>query len=164
MTTATTTPRQTDLLAEGAAALAALVDGIAAQASGRHLVAFIDTMSRAVHGEENSADTYRAFYNHTGIELKRRGITWCRLDHAGKEGDRGQRGSSAKGDDVDVVWRLKAQDNGVALKRELSRMAWVPETVSFKIEDCPLRYVRIAGDWPAGTAHNTGSSCAAATP
>ena len=27
----------------------------------------------------------RAFYNHTGMELKRRGITWARLDHGGKD-------------------------------------------------------------------------------
>ena len=64
---------------------------------------------------------------HTGIELKRRGCTWLRLDHAGKESSQGQRGSSAKGDDVDLVWKLVQTENGVQLQRELARMSWVPE-------------------------------------
>lgn len=137
--------------AEGAAALADILDRLAARSPERHIVAFIDTVSRAVAGEENSADTYRAFYNHTGIELKRRGVTWCRLDHAGKDSDRGQRGSSAKGDDVDIVWKLTPTENGIVLKRELTRLPWVPERVVFRRTDYPLQYLRLAEDWPGGT-------------
>lgn len=116
-----------------------------------HLVVVIDTISRAVHGEENSADTWRGFYNCTGIELKRRGVTWVRLDHAGKDPTRDQRGSSSKGDDVDVVWKLTRTENGVTLYRDLARMAWVPEKVVFRVDDEPLTYTRLADDWPAGT-------------
>ena len=88
---------------------------------------------------------------HTGIELKRRGCTWLRLDHAGKEASQGQRGSSAKGDDVDLVWKLVQTANGVQLQRELARMSWVPESLTFKISESPLDFVRAANDWPEGT-------------
>lgn len=136
---------------EGSAALCELIDGVQREMPDSHLTVVIDTISRAVCGEENSADTFRAFYSHTGIELKRRGVTWVRLDHAGKDKGQGQRGSSGKGDDVDVVWRLSKTENGLELKRELSRMSWVPELVNFKRSDNPLTYLRMVFDWPEGT-------------
>ena len=77
----------------------------------------IDTMARAVQGEENNADTYRAFYWHTGRRLKAAGIALLRLDHQGKDANLGQRGSSAKVDDVDVVFKLT---------RTHTRVPWVP--------------------------------------
>lgn len=145
-------PRMAPLdTAEGALALTGLLDRVQAEWPGHHLVVIIDTIGRAVSGEENSADTFRAFYQYTGIELKRRGCTWLRLDHAGKESSQGQRGSSAKGDDVDLVWKLAETENGVQLQRELARMSWVPEHITFKISESPLDFVRLASDWPAGT-------------
>jgi hypothetical protein len=30
-------------------------------------------------------------------------------------------------------------------------MPWVPDKVTFQIHEAPLRYTRIAGDWPDGT-------------
>jgi hypothetical protein len=136
---------------DGALALERLLDAVQAEHPGRHLLVAIDTTSRAVVGEENASDTFRAFYSHTGIALKRRGATWARLDHAGKDTTRGQRGSSAKGDDVDVVWRLVRTDNGISLKRDVARMSWVPELVTFAIDTGPLTFRRIEGDWPEGT-------------
>ena len=135
----------------GADALTELVDGVQAEWSDHHLVVIFDTISRAVCGEENSADTFRDFYAHTGIQLKRRGITWMRLDHGGKDPAQGQRGSSGKGDDVDVVWKLTSTENGVKLHRDLARMSWVPENVTFGLSEEPLTYTRLADDWPAGT-------------
>jgi hypothetical protein len=137
---------------EGGIALAKLVDEIAAKDPGRHVVTVIDTISRAVWGEENSADTWRLFYVHTGLRLKQRGVTWLRLDHGGKDAGKGQRGSSGKGDDVDVVWKLTPTENGIKLHRELSRMNWVPETVALLKKDYPLCYLPAAYDWPEGTA------------
>jgi len=137
--------------AAGAEALTALVDRVQGEWPEHHLVVIIDTISRAVCGEENSADTFRDFYNHTGIQLKRRGITWARLDHGGKDPDKGQRGSSGKGDDVDVVWKLTNTENGVCFHRDFSRMPWVPEKVTFGLTEDPLTYKRLADDWPAGT-------------
>lgn len=137
--------------AAGAAALVGAIDELQAEFPDVPVVTILDTMSRAVKGEENDADTFRAFYSHTGIRLKQRGVTWVRLDHAGKDKDQGQRGSSSKGDDVDVVWRLETSENGIVLKREKTRMAWVPETVTFGVFYGPLRYARLTEDWPAGT-------------
>lgn len=136
---------------EGGMALAQIVDRIAAADPGRHLVTIIDTISRAVWGEENSADTWRLFYVHTGLRLKQRGVTWLRLDHGGKDSTKGQRGSSGKGDDVDVVWKLTPTENGITLHRELARMSWVPETVALLQEDFPLCYLPAKFDWPDGT-------------
>ena len=135
----------------GADALMALLDAVQADWPAHHLVVIVDTIGRAVCGEENSADTFRAFYTFTGIELKRRGLTWIRLDHGGKDGSRGQRGSSSKGDDVDVVWKLSPTEHGVSLQRDVARMSWVPERVTFGLFEDPLAYKRLAEDWPAGT-------------
>ena len=137
--------------AEGSVDLMRLVDKVRGDWPGHHLVVVIDTISRAVCGEENSADTFRSLYNWTGIQLKRRGATWVRLDHAGKDSERGQRGSSSKGDDVDVVWHLKQTENGITLRRQVSRMSWVPEKVTFKLTEDPLAFVPLVGDWPPGT-------------
>ena len=69
-------------------------------------VIVIDTVSRAVSGEENANDTWLAFYRHTGLALKQAGLTLIRLDHTGKDARKGQRGGSAKSGDVDAVWKL----------------------------------------------------------
>lgn len=112
----------------------------------------IDTMARAVAGEENDADTYRDFYRYTGLHLKARGISMMRLDHGGKDATRGQRGSSGKGDDVDVVWHLKAADSGLQLRRDVARMSWVPDTVALERNTEPhLHHEVAAALWPAGT-------------
>jgi len=114
----------------------------------------IDTYGRAVDGDENEADTTRRFYVNTAIHLKREGIAFIRVDHLGKDADKGARGSSAKNDDVDVVWQLKPREQGIVLKATKRRVSWVPETVDLTQETDPLlRYTRAAGDetWPAGT-------------
>jgi KaiC/GvpD/RAD55 family RecA-like ATPase len=137
--------------AAGAEALMEVIDTVKSEWPDHHVAVVIDTISRAVHGKENDADTFRDFYNHTGIQLKRRGVTWARLDHGGKDAERGQRGSSGKGDDVDVVWKLSRTQNGVHLHREVARMPWVPSNVTFGAFDEPLRHVRLTDDWPEGT-------------
>jgi KaiC/GvpD/RAD55 family RecA-like ATPase len=136
----------------GAAALVAVLDTISEERPGEHVVVIIDTTSRAIAGDENSADTIRAFYRWTGITLKQRGHTVARLDHAGKDATRGQRGSSAKGDDVDVVWRVTRTDSGVELVRDAARMSWVPERSAFRQHEDPLQFAPVADAWPAGTA------------
>jgi len=135
----------------GADALSRLLDRVEQRHPKHHLLVVVDTTSRAVQGEENSADTIQDYYRHTGIRLKQRGVTSIRLDHAGKDAERGQRGSSAKGDDVDVIWKLSAAQDGIVLKREPSRIAWVPEKVQFAVASEPLRYARTGEQWPAGT-------------
>ena len=72
----------------------------------------IDTMASATQGEEKSPDTYRAFYRYTGRGLKEDGATVVRIDHEGKDAERGQRGASAKNEDVDIVWKLEPRSEG----------------------------------------------------
>jgi hypothetical protein len=139
---------------EGARAVLALVDATNAE------LVIVDTFGRAVEGDEDSADTVRAFYRHTGLTLKARGVTYLRTDHSGKDVNKGQRGSSAKNDDVDLVWKLQRTDTnsgqGITLTRTHSRISWVPETIKiirnetdthidYRINDAEARY-------PDGTA------------
>jgi hypothetical protein len=110
----------------------------------------IDTVARVVNGGENDADTFRDFFIYTGMRLKRAGVSLARLDHEGHEGGRA-RGSSAKADDVDVVWRLQSTDDGLALTKKAARVAWIPERVGLHRTD-PLGFKRTDQTWPAGTA------------
>jgi hypothetical protein len=117
---------------------------------GAEFVVF-DTISRAVEGEENSADTFRAFYRHTGMMLKAAEIGWARVAHAGKDAEKGMRGSSAANDDVDVVWRIEAAEGGLNLKRTHARMGWVDERLAIKRKTEPeLKHVLGVKNWPAG--------------
>ena len=115
----------------------------------------IDTFGRAVHGDENDADTVRSWYRWTGIHLKHAGRAFLRVDHAGKDVTKGQRGTSAKNDDVDVVWQMAAKEAGTfTLTAKKRRMGWVPLTVDIVMnEDGHMRFDLLHGHaWPAGTA------------
>jgi hypothetical protein len=114
----------------------------------------IDTTARAVGGDENDADTYRSLYRHTGLWLKQAGIAYARLDHAGKDVEKGQRGSSAKNDDVDVVWRMiRRDDQALRLTATHRRMSWVPQEVDVAVheDDDSTRFSTGTGSWPEGT-------------
>lgn len=134
--------------AEGGAAIEAIVHRDQAT------VAVFDTMARVVQGDENESTTYRAFYQHTGLRLKMAGVTGLRLDHSGKDPLKDARGSSAKGDDIDLGWELRIGDDGaVILTRKLSRVSWVPASVTLRRHDEPLRHTLANGRaWPAGTS------------
>jgi hypothetical protein len=91
------------------------------EARGAALV-IIDTTSRIIAGKENDADTFLQLYRNALIPLKQRGITVLRLDHPGKDTERGQRGSSAKDGDVDTVWLVdRVSDTAVNFERRKSR-------------------------------------------
>lgn len=125
-----------------------LIENVLAQ---HEQVVIIDTMSRVIHGEENSNDTYINFYKHTGVKLKAHGVSLMRLDHEGHESGR-SRGASAKADDVDVVWQLKESDGGLSFVRKASRISDVPESIALTKRDEPtLTFTRGAKLWPAGT-------------
>ena len=105
----------------------------AISATGSQLV-IVDTTARAVEGEENDADTMRAFYRWTGVNMKSLGVTWVRADHAGKDTAKGQRGSSAKNDDVDVVWRFtKRSETSILIEATHRRMQWIPDKVELEL-------------------------------
>lgn len=99
---------------------------------GRHLRAIaerhepalvvLDTTTRMVEGDENASNTFLQLYRCSLVPLKQQGITVLRLDHPGKEGSRGQRGSSAKAGDVDTIWKICAEAGDMLiLEREKSR-------------------------------------------
>ncbi|MGW3025830.1 AAA family ATPase [Streptomyces sp. NPDC001221] len=130
--------------AGGGADLLALV-----KATGAELVV-IDTVSRFIGGPENDADTWLSLYRHTLLPLKRERIASVRLDHFGKDKERGGRGSSAKTQDVDHVWELSSQGGGsLTLKRTHTRTGIGPDFFSI------VRQARRDGDnWAlGGTRH-----------
>ena len=127
---------------------------VAAELAERHdadLIVF-DTASRIVEGEESSADTWQNLYRCTYLPLKRRGMSIVRLDHLGKDIKKGARGSSAKGDDVDVVWVLDVEGARVTVRRERARISWVQPYVALELRDDPLRYHQKSETAPAGVA------------
>lgn len=69
-------------------------------------IVIIDTISRFIEGKENESDTWLALYRLMHERLKAKNITGVRLDHFGKDAERGGRGSSAKSQDIDHVWEL----------------------------------------------------------
>jgi hypothetical protein len=105
-------------------------------------VVIIDTVSRSVEGEENDNDTWLGFYRHTGLKLKQAGVALIRLDHTGKDETKGQRGGSAKGGDVDAVWRLQTlvRDESYVLTCEMNRMPVLEKTVTLYRKESPLRH------------------------
>jgi len=127
-----------------------------ARTVGAQLV-MIDTFARAISGEENDADTIRDFYRHTGVALKAAERACVRLDHSGKDREKGARGSSAKKDDVDVEWLLTAQEGGMyTLKATKRRTSWVPDSVTLElVEGDVLEFRLLEGEstvtMPAGT-------------
>jgi hypothetical protein len=117
-------------------------------------VTIFDTFGRAVDGPEDLADTVRAYYRYTAVALKRAGIASARLDHTGHTEKLRARGSSGKGDDIDVAWVLKRGDGGsVTLDNHgVTRLSWVPRTLDLVlVEGPPARYGRGTERWPAGT-------------
>jgi hypothetical protein len=119
------------------------------RAAGARVVC-LDTVSRFISGEENSADTWLSLYRCTLLPLKREGIASIRLDHFGKDKERGARGNSAKTQDVDHVWELSEQGGGIlSLKRTHTRTGVGPGHFAIR------REARQAGDtWlPGHTRH-----------
>jgi hypothetical protein len=117
-------------------------------------LAVLDTMARIVRGKENDNDTYRDFYRCTGLRLKTLGCSLLRLDHAGKDASAGQRGASAKDDDVDVVFKLSYSGHQVTVHRTHSRVPWVRENYVFNRELDPLLAHILTGDQWTDAAKN----------
>lgn len=110
----------------------------------------VDTTARAVRGEENASETTRDLYRHTLMLLKQSGITTLRVDHAGKQSDAGMRGSSAKADDVDIVWKLTPSEEGedrYLLEATHRRVGWVPERVEIVRTQHAPRHRRFTNDF-----------------
>jgi ribosomal protein S14 len=102
-------PSFSGALDQSAIAVAELLEIV--EQSKPELVVF-DTISRFIAGKENDSDTWLSFYRLVHAPLKRIGIAGIRLDHMGKDEEKGSRGSSAKAQDVDQVWELTSTTEG----------------------------------------------------
>ena len=114
-----------------------------------HLVVF-DTFSRFIEGDENLAATIQKFYRWSGQHLKKRGIAYIRIDHTGKNTLASARGSSAKKDDVDLVWFMSPTKSDVKfnLENEKSRVKIPSTSFSTIRKSDPLMHVLDSGiDW-----------------
>ena len=104
----------------------------------------VDTISRFIHGKENENDTWREVYKLTGQELKKRGTTFLRIDHSGKDLSKGARGGSAKEQDADITWSLsKPKTNPFVLSADSNRMPIEVDELKLVLNNKPLRF-----DWP----------------
>ena len=119
--------------------------------SGAALV-ILDTTTRMIAGRENDSDTFLQLYRCSLVPLKARGITVLRLDHPGKDAERGQRGSSAKDGDVDTIWLLSEVVKGAdyRLERTKSRSGHGPDVFGLLRHADPLRH-----EWEQTTCPQT---------
>lgn len=124
------------------------------EAGGDHLDALVgedkpdlvilDTISRMIKGSENDADTYIQLYRCSLTRLKARKVAVLRLDHVGKDSGRGQRGSSAKESDADVLWHLTRDgESTFTLECEKSRSGHIPYGTLINLKRLyePLRHI-----------------------
>ena len=94
-----------------------------------------DTVSRMISGKENDADTWLAFYRFAIMPIKAARRASIRLDHFGKDRERGSRGSSAKTQDVDHVWELtEAGGQRLRLQRTHTRTGRGPDDIWLRRE------------------------------
>lgn len=111
-------------------------------------IVIIDTISRAVAGEENENDTWLRLYRLTGLALKQAGVAVMRLDHTGKDQDKGMRGGSAKYGDLDAVWKLtKEAEMTYKLTLTDKRFRVSEEELVLTREENPLRHKVEGGGW-----------------
>lgn len=109
----------------GAALFAAAVEHYNPQ------LVFLDTASRVISGKENDADPWLALYRLAIVPLKAAGRSLVRLDHFGKDTERGARGSSAKTQDIDHVWELtEGAGTSLQLKRTHTRTGAGEDTLN----------------------------------
>ena len=86
----------------GAAQLLATVEALDPE------LVVVDTIARLTEGEENAKETWDGVLLLAANPLRNRGCTLVTVDHLGKDKSKGARGSSAKGQTVDVSWHLTA--------------------------------------------------------
>lgn len=89
----------------------------------------LDTASRFIVGKENDSDTWLQLYQLIHAPLKKAKIACIRIDHFGKDSDKGARGSSAKSQDVDHVWELTKEHES---KEKAPEGEWVITRLKLK--------------------------------
>lgn len=121
----------------------ALIEDLAATMGGEVDLVVLDTVSRFIESGENDADTWSQFYRRAIQPLRDKHIAVLRLDHLGKDADKGPRGSSHKLSDVDADYRLTADKPGgddLTLALGKRRRQHFAETLRLRRLDGPLRH------------------------
>jgi len=110
----------------------------------------LDTFSRFVDGDENQAITVQEFYKQCGIVMKRMKIAYIRIDHMGKDEEKKVRGTIAKRDDVDLIWKMKevSSNSRFELINEKSRVPLSEKRLILDRTTKPLAHRILSGtDW-----------------
>lgn len=129
--------------AKGAREFLALIQSVAADMDGQVDLVVLDTVSRFIDGGENDADTWSQFYRLAIQPLRDQQVAVLRLDHLGKDADRGPRGSSHKLSDVDADFRMTAARAGsddLTLTLGKRRRQHFAQALSVRRRDDPLRH------------------------
>jgi hypothetical protein len=128
--------------AKGAGEFRALIADLADELGGVDLVV-LDTVSRFIDGGENDADTWSQFYRLAIQPLRDQKVAILRLDHLGKDADKGPRGSSHKLSDVDADFRMtvaRAGSDDLTLTLGKRRRQHFAQTLTVTRKDGPLRH------------------------
>lgn len=110
----------------------------------------LDTFSRFIEGDENQAITVQEFYRQCGQTMKRQKIAYIRIDHMGKDEEKKVRGSIAKRDDVDLIWKMKevSPNSRYELINEKSRPLLPEKKLILDRTTKPLAHRILSGtDW-----------------
>ncbi|MED5801678.1 AAA family ATPase [Gordonia sp. Z-3] len=107
-------------------------------------VVVIDTISRAVDGDENDPKMWNDLYRLVALPLKRLGVTLIRLDHSGHANRQRARGSSNKDTDVDGTWILSATSSTLKLEVGVQRSGDHPPILKYDKRTDPLAFVPVA--------------------
>jgi KaiC/GvpD/RAD55 family RecA-like ATPase len=99
----------------------------------------IDTIARITEGKENDNDTWNDLEKYTERLLKREGVTFLRIDHAGKTKEKGPRGGSSKQGDVDITWLMElTKDGNIRIKSDSHRFPLVHNSLTIRRETTPV--------------------------
>ena len=99
----------------------------------------IDTIARITEGKENDNDTWNDLEKYTERLLKQEGVTFLRIDHAGKETAKGPRGGSAKQGDVDITWLIeRTKEGNLRVKSDSHRFPLEHNCLTIRLEDDPV--------------------------
>lgn len=89
----------------------------------------VDSITRTIVGSEQDASTFHLLYDSAIGPVKYRGISSIWLGNTGKDKSRGSRGSMAKEDVLDLIWRLerdKDSDKRMTLHLTKDRQGMAP--------------------------------------
>jgi len=98
----------------------------------------VDTLARAMDGDENSAQDIGAVFRRLDFIRDRCGVHTMIIHHAGKDSSRGARGSNALKGAVDTEIRCDGQDNRGEIKSEKQRDTAKSRPITYSLKSMNL--------------------------